>query len=183
MCESACETSTSSFLDVHLYPEQLQIVITTIDLTLYDAEENRNTRESTVISDDFVLPITTDPHHNPDPDSDPIDWKLATYHNTDLPRQPSKAVKLQTGDFLRISCILQPRNLGQILVKSHCFRRNTKFGGLLKKKPNEVAMELRLDFQPFKSHAKDERSAEEQSIESGSLADIVEIRNLIFINK
>ena len=68
-------------------------------------------------------------------------------------------------------------------MRGNHFRRNTKFGGLLKKKPNEVAMELRLDFQPFKSDAKDERSAEEQSIESGSLADIVEIRNLIFINK
>ena len=41
-----------------------------------------------------MLPIIIDPYYNPDPDSNPINWKLATYYNIDLPRQPSKAIKL-----------------------------------------------------------------------------------------
>ena len=140
------ETSTSSIAITQPRSEQQPPSSTVIDLTLPDTENDRDTRESTVLGDDFVRPLTTDPPHNPDPDSDPIYRELATYNHTGLTLKPSKAVELQNGDFLRISSILQHRNTGQILVRGNRFRRNTKFSGLLEKKLNEVTMLLGYDF-------------------------------------
>ena len=140
MVINSIETSNSSVAIAQPRSVQPHTSSTVIDLTLPDVEDDR---ESTVLGENFVQPPATDPHRHPDPDSDPIYRELVTHNHTGLTLKPDKTVELQTGDFFRISCILQHRNTGQILFRGHRFRRNTLLGGLVEKKLNKVTLMLR----------------------------------------